>query len=329
MRTAKRRNMACNRGRFFTCEQGNSAIEYALILAVIATVVILALKSFAPDLLFQSVADTADFKSKANSQRAANKAHADLEETAEVAAEAPPRPVPWFEIAMVGASFLAGGAYLFERMRVRREQKLQEETAEETRFRRETALDPVQQPRFIAKRQQILRFITRRHDESNTRIRVGDVMTAKLTVVTPNTKLDEIRRMVKERHMRHMLVVNADGTLAGIISDRDLAQRKGRRAADIMTADPLTVPEDMVVSEAIRLMVCHGISCLPVTGNNFPMGLLTTTDLLLAFQCAQQLLKQVASAAPDPTRSCAEGLASISSADLQANLHGETLVSHE
>jgi CBS domain-containing protein len=215
---------------------------------------------------------------------------------------------------------LAGAAYYAERLRKRKKKQQEEEEGEELRFRRETQLDPVQQPRFIAKRQQILRFVTRRHDETNTRIRVGDVMTAKLTVVPTSAKLEEISKLVKEQKVRHILVTYSDGALAGVISDRDLSLRTGRRADEIMTADPLTIPEDMVVSEAIRLMVCHGISCLPVTHGNFPMGLLTTTDLLLTFQCAQQLLKQVATAAPDPSRSCSEGLAGISSQDLQENL---------
>ncbi len=297
----------------------NAAIEYALILAVITTVVILAAKSLAPSLFVGAMADGTDFRQQATAQ--AQKATLAAEELTVAAAQPEPaRPTPWFELALVGASMLAGGAYYVERLRKRQKQQQAEEEEEEKRFRCETQLDPVQQPRFIAKRQQILRFVTRRHDETNTRMRVGDVMTAKLTVVPPDTKIEEIHRLVDEKHLRHILVVNSDGSIAGIISDRDLKLRGGRRASDLMTADPLCVPEDMVVSEAIRLMVCHGISCLPITQDGFPMGLLTTTDLLLTFQCAQQMLKQVAAAAPDPNRSLSDGLAQLSNDELQANL---------
>ncbi|MDA7979969.1 MAG: CBS domain-containing protein [Pirellulales bacterium] len=299
----------------------NAVVEYSLIVAVVAAVVILAASSLAPKMFDGIVASGSDWHRQAHDMaaRAKNDDGQKANDPQPIEFEAD-RPVPWFQFGLVSAALLAGGAYFVERHRVRRKAEQEAEEAEEQRFRSEVELDPVQQPRFIAKRQQILRFITKRHTETNTRMRVGDVMTPKLTVVPRQMKVAELRQLIQDEQVRHVLVTNPNGSLAGVISDRDIAARSGARAEDLMTADPLSVEESLVVSEAIRLMVCHGISCLPVTQGDFPMGLLTTTDLLLTFQCAQQLLKQVASAAPHPERSCAEGLADFSSTELQANL---------
>ncbi len=297
---------------------GNAAIEYSLILAAIAAVVILGLSFLTPHLF--DFGGSGDFSEVAHARAKASKANPKPKATQAEVMEEPTRAVPWFQIGLVAAALLAAVAYYFERQRAKRKREREAEEAEEARFRKEIEADPIEQPQFIAKRQQILRFITRRHNESNSRMRVGDLMTPKLTVVQPKTKLDEIRRLVNDNKVRHLLVTETNGTLRGVISDRDLSTRSGKRAEDIMTPNPFSVPESMVVSEAIRVMVCHGVSCLPVTNKDFPMGMLTTTDLLLAFQCAQQLLKQVAAAAPHPERSCSEGLAEISAGELQANL---------
>ncbi len=51
---------------------------------------------------------------------------------------------------------------------------------------------------------------------------VGDVMTTDVFVCRPETPLDEIRQTMRERKIRHLPVVAADGRLAGMISIGDL-----------------------------------------------------------------------------------------------------------
>ena len=52
------------------------------------------------------------------------------------------------------------------------------------------------------------------------------------------------------------------------------------RAADIMTAEPLTVTPQTTLKEAVTLMLTHAISGLPVLQNHELVGMVTEGDLL-------------------------------------------------
>ena len=90
------------------------------------------------------------------------------------------------------------------------------------------------------------------------------------------------------------MMVRDNQKLVGIISDRDLAKTNAKTAADLMTADPLSVEPDTLINPAITLLVQKRISCLPVVKNQHLMGVLTTTDLMMALQCTLQVLNKVA-----------------------------------
>ncbi len=55
-----------------------------------------------------------------------------------------------------------------------------------------------------------------------------------------------------------------------------------KTAADIMTADPVTVAPDLPVTEAARIMVEHGIGALPVVDAGRLIGLVTEGDLIMS-----------------------------------------------
>lgn len=51
---------------------------------------------------------------------------------------------------------------------------------------------------------------------------VGEVMTCKVICCRPNQLLEETRILMKERHIRHVPVVDTQGALVGLISIGDL-----------------------------------------------------------------------------------------------------------
>jgi arabinose-5-phosphate isomerase len=86
-----------------------------------------------------------------------------------------------------------------------------------------------------------------------------------------------------------VMLVDEDGKLAGIFTDSDLARlfeqrRDGaldRPIREVMTADPLTVPEGTRVIDAVEVLRLRKISELPVVeGQGRPVGLLDITDLI-------------------------------------------------
>lgn len=120
------------------------------------------------------------------------------------------------------------------------------------------------------------------------RVEVRHLMTRDVSVVARHTQADEIRRLMSDKHMHHVLVCDSDGHLLGVVSDRDLPGETVEAAARIMTPEPMTVRADTTASAAIAMMLEHQISCLPVLDDGQVCGILTRTDLLLSLQCMLQ-----------------------------------------
>jgi arabinose-5-phosphate isomerase len=94
------------------------------------------------------------------------------------------------------------------------------------------------------------------------------------------------------------MLTDADGRLAGVFTDSDLArlfeQRRDaaldRPIAEVMTANPITVPLGARVAEALDILRRRKISELPVVdADGRPAGLLDITDLIgVAAQSARE-----------------------------------------
>jgi arabinose-5-phosphate isomerase len=86
-----------------------------------------------------------------------------------------------------------------------------------------------------------------------------------------------------------VMLIDADGRLAGVFTDSDLArlfERRGDEAIDrpirdVMTAGPITVPVAARVGEALEILRRYKISELPVVdADGRPVGLIDITDLI-------------------------------------------------
>lgn len=129
---------------------------------------------------------------------------------------------------------------------------------------------------------------------------VSDVMTEKPVTVRPSNTLRDALEVMERVGCHHLPVVSADGHVVGILSDRDcrtalnsphtLRERwQDERLADhllvrsIMTPAPIVVEPDNSADEAVRLMLVNHISCLPVMRGETLVGIITTSDILMAF----------------------------------------------
>ncbi len=155
----------------------------------------------------------------------------------------------------------------------------------------ETKPEPPTNPNF-KKRQEIQRVLLRNFDDVlQCRIEARHVMSRKLRTVEPTTSINDLKAMMETEGFHHLLVMKKD-KLLGIISDRDIANRNGRRASDIMTPQPKTIFPDTLLSHAITLALHWRISGVPVVENDQVKGILTTTDMLMTLQCLMQLLER-------------------------------------
>jgi CBS domain-containing protein len=132
---------------------------------------------------------------------------------------------------------------------------------------------------------------------------VNDVMTREIVSLMPGQSFAEAVGLMASRPFRHVMVIHTNGRLAGIISDRDLLRVMGgttdwkeKRLSDIMTQDVFTVTPETHLSLAVREMLARRVNCLPVLydENKQVCGVVTSTDLLRAFEKLQAALERIA-----------------------------------
>lgn len=146
------------------------------------------------------------------------------------------------------------------------------------------------QSRAEEKRQQLWgAFLSDPEMLGQNRVRVRHLMTRDVLSIAPTVSRDVVIRKFQASRVSHLLVCDDGRRLLGVISDRDVAERPGKAAADIMTAAVVAVSPDTSVSSAVSLLIERRISCLPVVERGAVCGLVTSTDLLLTLQCALQL----------------------------------------
>jgi len=130
-------------------------------------------------------------------------------------------------------------------------------------------------------------------------MQVKELMSRELVTIGPTEScLDAVVRM-QRAHVRHLPVVNRDGALVGIVTDRDLRHHvftprvfealgstpldvllDGTHVAEIMSTDVVTVEADATLGAAADTMRKHGVGSLPVMENGRMVGIITEVDIL-------------------------------------------------
>lgn len=108
-----------------------------------------------------------------------------------------------------------------------------------------------------------------------------------LPLVGPSTPMQEVLLAMTGKGFGLACVVDADGRLAGVISDGDVRRHidglLGKVAGDIATRTPKTVPPEMLAAEALAVMNDRKVTALVVVdGAGRPIGLLRLHVLLKA-----------------------------------------------
>lgn len=125
---------------------------------------------------------------------------------------------------------------------------------------------------------------------------VCQIMTHDPRCIRQETNLLELIRMFHAWQFRHLLVLDANERLAGVLSDRDVLRclgpspqpknslLAGITAGQIMSTDVVTIDRNATVEQAVGLLLDHGINCLPVLDDGRLVGILTNTDLSVMLQ---------------------------------------------
>jgi diguanylate cyclase (GGDEF)-like protein/PAS domain S-box-containing protein len=118
-------------------------------------------------------------------------------------------------------------------------------------------------------------------------LRIGEVMGKPPLTASPETDYRDGYGLITERRVRHLIVVDEAGALAGIVTEADFLDHlsgeflvRFKEVGALMTHKVLTLPEDASTADAIRFMTNEHISCVVVENAGRPIGIFTERDLI-------------------------------------------------
>jgi CBS domain-containing protein len=137
-----------------------------------------------------------------------------------------------------------------------------------------------------------------------------DIMTPEATYCSDDTTAADAARQMAGDGIGAVPVCDADGRLAGVVTDRDLAVKvvaEGRDPETVRVGELLdggevvTIGADDSVEEAIRTMKDHAVRRLPVIDGTALVGMLTQAHIARAMPDAKigDLVDAISSAPPN------------------------------
>jgi acetoin utilization protein AcuB len=125
-------------------------------------------------------------------------------------------------------------------------------------------------------------------------------MTPDPITIPPDTSVPDALRLMRERKVRRLPVLDDHGRLVGIVSDKDLLHASPSPATTlsvweipdllarlkvekVMTRKLVTVSDDTPLEDAARIMTDNRVGGLPVMRGEQLVGIITETDLFKAF----------------------------------------------
>jgi CBS domain-containing protein len=115
-------------------------------------------------------------------------------------------------------------------------------------------------------------------------LHVRDLMTSTVVSVGPGESISNVQALMNRKRIRHVPVVNRNGRVLGVVSERDVLRRAlfedTGKVTDIMAWKTETIEADETISRAARIMLDHKFGCLPVVENGLLTGILTEADFV-------------------------------------------------
>ena len=120
---------------------------------------------------------------------------------------------------------------------------------------------------------------------------VSDILSQKggsVFTVSPETSVAQVSQQLSVRRIGSVLVLDADGGVAGIVSERDLvrvlashgAKALELEARQVMTRDVVTCDPDESIDEVMEIMTRGRFRHLPVVRHGELLGLVSIGDIV-------------------------------------------------
>jgi len=140
---------------------------------------------------------------------------------------------------------------------------------------------------------------------------VAEIMTREPYTLGPDDTLATARQLLAEHHIRHIPIVSADGSLLGVVSQRDVLaagdttvlNREGGSSREnyvalssIMSSPVQSVDESASLRGTAMHLQKHKVGCVPVLRKGKLVGIITDSDFVAI---AINLMEQLEAAEPE------------------------------
>ena len=118
-------------------------------------------------------------------------------------------------------------------------------------------------------------------------MKVRDCMCNKVYWVEPNETVNNVAKLMQEKHVGCIPVCDEGKNILGLITDRDIVLRgvacdkdtSTMPVSSLMTKTVYTITPEVEITEASKLMCDYQIKRVPVLENNAIVGIVTLGDL--------------------------------------------------
>jgi CBS domain-containing protein len=134
-------------------------------------------------------------------------------------------------------------------------------------------------------------------------VKLRELMTERVITAGRDEAAEAVARTMRDRGVGSVIVTDAEGDPAGIVTDRDLALRvlaegrdPGARIGECATTPLVTGEPDMGLEEAAALMVRHRVRRLPIVDAGELAGIVTLDDIAVRtgnLEVAQRMTAEV------------------------------------
>jgi len=136
-------------------------------------------------------------------------------------------------------------------------------------------------------------------------ITIEEFMTPEPYTLRETDSLNDARKIMTEKHIRHIPIIDNDSHVLGLVTQRDVlaatepgfkVQTKGIsceldiKLADIMIRDVSVIHREDSLRQAALYIQSHKYGCLPVVSDDCLVGIITDSDFI---DIAINLLEQV------------------------------------
>jgi CBS domain-containing protein len=141
---------------------------------------------------------------------------------------------------------------------------------------------------------------------------VAEIMTREPYSLPPESSLEDARKLMAEHHIRHIPVLRDNGSLVGMVSQRDVLAASASSVtgaaeptasgatslATILTQPVQTVDPNASLRGTAMHLQKHKLGCLPVVEDGRVVGIVTDADFVAV---AINLMEQLELAEPEET----------------------------